>query len=106
MRRDARERRASDFADGKNAPVLDDARRALADVAEVSVREVPERTRARGYYQGVALRIDATLEDKTFEVADGGFVAWTQKLVGSAKEPCLISGFGMDRLALARMIQR
>ena len=29
------------------------------------------------------------------EIADGGFVDWTQQLLGNRKERLLISGFGM-----------
>jgi len=32
-------------------------------------------------------------------VADGGFVDWTQKLLSDRKERCLISGVGIERLA-------
>jgi len=34
-------------------------------------------------------------------VADGGHVDWTQQLVASRKERLMISGLGLDRLALA-----
>ena len=32
------------------------------------------------------------------EIADGGFVDWTQQLLGSKKERLLIAGFGMELL--------
>ena len=35
-------------------------------------------------------------------MADGGFVEWTAKLVGNGKECLLISGFGIERIALLR----
>jgi len=34
-------------------------------------------------------------------IADGGFVDWTQRLTGNRKERLLISGFGVDRLAIS-----
>ena len=33
------------------------------------------------------------------EVGDGGFVQWTQHLLGNRKERLLISGIGLDLLA-------
>jgi hypothetical protein len=33
------------------------------------------------------------------DVGDGGFVDWTQRLLGNRKERLLISGIGIDRLA-------
>jgi hypothetical protein len=66
------------------------------------VAEEPERERAHGYYQDGAIRIDVTFGSATFEVADGGLVDWTQQLVGSAKERMMISGIGVDRVAIAR----
>jgi hypothetical protein len=96
----------SDFADGAFASVLSAARVALAGMPGVDVVDVPERTRARGYYIGMAFRIDATAHGETFEIADGGFVDWTQKLVGSAKERCLVSGLGLDRLAMLHGVSK
>ena len=37
--------------------------------------------------------------DDRFDVTDGGFVDWTQRLVGSGNERLMISGIGLDRLA-------
>ncbi|MFI0799771.1 hypothetical protein [Amycolatopsis lurida] len=37
-----------------------------------------------------------------FPHGDGGFVDWTQRLVGNRKERTLISGVGVDRLAMVR----
>jgi len=33
-----------------------------------------------------------------WEIADGGFVDWTQRLLGNRKERLLISGFGLELL--------
>lgn len=92
----------SDFAGGGYAPVLAAARDRLGQFARVETVEVPERTRARGYYQGAAIRIEAEAGGESFEVSDGGFVDWTRALLGNAKERCLISGMGMDRVAMLR----
>jgi hypothetical protein len=90
----------SDFADGAYASVLSTARERLRGFRDVEVVDAPERTRARGYYLGAALRITAESGGEPLDLADGGFVDWTQKLLGSAKERCLISGLGLERLAL------
>lgn len=90
----------SDLTGGACDLVLEAGREALGRFPAVEVVDTPERTRGRGYYDGVALRIVATTSGESFEIADGGFVDWTRKLVASAKERCLISGLGMDRLAL------
>ena len=66
----------------------------------VEVVERADRPSGRGYYEGFCFKAFPTFQDTTFEVADGGFVDWTRKLVGSEKERSLISGIGLDRLAL------
>ncbi len=68
----------------------------------VTVLEDPERTRARSYYLQGAFEIDVRFGGTTFSAADGGLVDWTQHLVGSRKERLMISGIGVDRVALAR----
>jgi hypothetical protein len=47
------------------------------------------------------LRAHATFGDQTLEVADGGAVDWTRKLLADAKERLFISGIGIDRVALS-----
>ena len=91
----------SDFDDGRFASVIDAVRVDL-ESDSVEVVERPERPSGRGYYEGFCFKAFPTLGGDTFEVADGGFVDWTRKLVGSEKERVLISGVGLDRLALAR----
>ena len=51
-----------------------------------------------GYYMGVCFKIYAGVEDQDLEVADGGFVDWSQRLTGNRKERLLISDFDVDRL--------
>jgi hypothetical protein len=36
------------------------------------------------------------------QLADGGFVDWTQRLLGDAKERLLVSGVGSDRVCTLR----
>ncbi len=44
------------------------------------------------YYKGVNFKISVN----DIDIADGGFVDWTQKLLGNRKERLLISGTGID----------
>jgi hypothetical protein len=37
-----------------------------------------------------------------WEIADGGFVDWTQRLLENKKERLLISGFGLEMLVKSR----
>ncbi len=58
-----------------------------------------ERTSGRGYYRGLCFHIHALHPDgRRLELVDGGWVDWTQKLLGSAKERLVISGIGSERL--------
>ncbi|MFS8098427.1 hypothetical protein LFM09_14950 [Lentzea alba] len=52
-------------------------------------------SRQTGYYQGLCFKV---LRDGV-EIGDGGFVDWTQRLLGNRKERLLICGVGVDRLA-------
>jgi hypothetical protein len=93
---------------------LDDAAaRAVADVgaqfagaAGVRVTEAPERESGRAYYQYLCFKIFVTFPGQgdspgeVVEIADGGFTDWTARLLGDRKERLLISGHGLDRLAL------
>lgn len=54
------------------------------------------------YYQGINFKIYMATADEKIEIGDGGFVDWTQQMLGSKKERCLISGIGLDRLLLFR----
>ena len=74
---------------------------ALAHLGDrVAVREDPERSSGRGYYQFVCFKLFALGDHEPFEAGDGGFVDWTQRFVGSRKERVLIGGIGVDRLVL------
>jgi hypothetical protein len=52
------------------------------------------------YYKGINFKIYMHTSTETIEIGDGGFTDWTQKMLNSKKERCLISGIGMDRLLL------
>jgi len=70
-----------------------------AECAEVV--DAPERSSGRGYYTGLCFKVQADFGAGELEVGDGGFVDWTAKLLGNSKERLLISGYGIDRIALS-----
>jgi hypothetical protein len=50
-----------------------------------------------GYYQGPCFHIKATNDrGERFAIADGGFVNWTQQLLGDSKERLLTSAIGAE----------
>jgi hypothetical protein len=58
-----------------------------------------ERASGRDYYADVCFHVYATTPaGRELELVDGGAVDWTQKLLGNAKERCIISGIGSERL--------
>lgn len=87
--------------DPRYTPVADHVRDALAGKSTVDIVDDPDRPTGRGYYTGFCFKVFTTLGGERFELADGGFVDWTQSLLGNRKERLLISGVGIDRLAIA-----
>jgi hypothetical protein len=86
--------------EGVSEPLLAQTRGTLAGTPGLEVLDDPGRTTGRGYYTGMCYKIYATIADQRLEIADGGFVNWTQQLIGNRKERLLISGFGVDRLSV------
>jgi hypothetical protein len=82
--------------DPRFAVVADTVRDAFTE-STVDVTDDPDRKTGRGYYTGLCFKV---FTDGT-ELADGGFVDWTQALLGNRKERLMISGIGLDRLATA-----
>jgi hypothetical protein len=78
------------------AVVVDAVRAALPDVTVV---DYPDRESGRDYYTGFAFQAVLVDDTRRFDVADGGFVNWTQRLLGNRKERLLTTGIGIDRLA-------
>lgn len=68
-------------------------------VSAAEVLDDQERSSGHGYYTGLCYKVWASFDDEMSELADGGFVDWTQELLGNRKERLLISGVGIDRLA-------
>jgi hypothetical protein len=91
----------TDFSGGRSKSILDPVRDALAGFDAVTCVDDPDRTNGRGYYDDFCFKVHAAFGGSAFETSDGGIVDWTQRLVGSAKERCFISGMGLDRIALA-----
>lgn len=50
------------------------------------------------YYKGIQFKVIIKRKDQALEIADGGFVDWTQQLLSNHKERLLISGFGLEWL--------
>jgi hypothetical protein len=84
-------------------PVLEAVAGTFASDDRTEVAYDPERSAGRDYYEAACFKIHVLRpEEGPMEVADGGFVAWTQQLLASRKERLLISGIGVERLALSR----
>ena len=77
----------------------------MHEVAADEVVRDPDRPNGAGYYEGLCFKVFATFAGETLELGDGGVVDWTQQLVGSQKECCVISGVSVERLAMV-MTQR
>ena len=81
----------------------------MGDVADLvraampglDIRDRPDREAGRAYYDRMCFKAYASSAGQPFEIADGGLVDWTQRLVPSRKERLMISGLGVERLALA-----
>jgi hypothetical protein len=50
------------------------------------------------YYQIIQFKTFITVRKQEFEIADGGFVDWSQKLANNRKERMLTSGIGIELL--------
>ena len=87
-----------------SAPRLADAAEALlarvrTEFAGVDAALNPTRTQGRGYYKTLCFWIEGVMDDaEPMQLADGGCVDWTQRLLSDAKERLVISGVGSDRI--------
>jgi hypothetical protein len=88
------------------AEILAAVQQEFTGQAGVLVADAPERESGRAYYRCLCFKINATFASaegaisEPVEIGDGGFVDWTAKLLGNRKERLLISGHGLDRLAI------
>jgi hypothetical protein len=69
--------------------------------AEIDIVEDESRLENQ-YYQGIQFKIYIDLNGSEAEVADGGFVDWSQKLLGNKKEKMIISAIGLAPLLSLR----
>jgi hypothetical protein len=82
------------------------AQEEFAGVAGVQLVDAPERESGRAYYRCLSFQVSVRFADpegalsEPVEIGDGGFTDWTAKLLGNRKERLLISGYGLDRLAI------
>ncbi|GLZ29415.1 hypothetical protein Lesp02_16050 [Lentzea sp. NBRC 105346] len=81
------------FFDDRFRPLLDEVRSRVDRV----VVEDPARELGRGYYDGFCFKVFRG----GVEIGDGGLVDWTRRLLADRKERMLISGIGVDRLAVS-----
>jgi hypothetical protein len=80
--------------------VADAVREALGDLRGATVVDDPDRRSGRNYYTGFCFKVYVQDGDVWIDLADGGLVDWTQKLLQNRKERLVISGLGMERLAV------
>ncbi|MGH2809129.1 MAG: hypothetical protein ACRDKT_17835 [Actinomycetota bacterium] len=66
---------------------------------EIEVGFDQDREAARNYYDDIAFSVEVRGPEHELAIVDGGFVMWTQKLLGNNKERLLISGVGTELLA-------
>jgi len=76
-------------------PLIDRLMEYLSPYFEVSREDAPP---ANDYYKGIQFKMIIELAGGEKEIADGGFVDWTQQLLEDRKERFLIGGFGLDFL--------
>lgn len=68
-----------------------------AELSPIEVR-VDDGAAENNYYHGVQFKVVINKNGRDFEIADGGLVDWTQKLLNDRKERYCISGFGLELL--------
>ena len=65
--------------------------------ANIQVSFDPHREAAKNYYGDICFRINLTNKSgESFDLVDGGFTDWTQKLLSNDKERLLTSGLGTE----------
>ena len=78
--------------------------RSIIELVKTELPDVPltlnSDSEENNYYKGIHFSVYMHKDNESIEIGDGGFVDWTQKMTGSGKERCLISGIGIDRLLI------
>jgi hypothetical protein len=93
----------TDFsAEGKSSPLIEQVCDKVNKNFPATVCDADQqRTSGRGYYVNLCFHIYfANTAGQYVEVGDGGVVDWTQKLLSNAKERCITSGIGSDRVCV------
>jgi hypothetical protein len=70
----------------------------LSDTFPELVVKIEPETSNNNYYNGIQFKTVIIVKGQEIEIADGGFVDWTQKLLNNRKERLCISGFGLELL--------
>jgi histidyl-tRNA synthetase len=70
-----------------------------AALPDVDVVDDPDRAAGTGYYAGFCYKASTVRDGVRKEIADGGVLDWTQRLLGNRKERLVTSGLGIDDLA-------
>jgi hypothetical protein len=83
---------------GRGDAVLRLIEHAFLDSDDAHVVRDPARQAGRGYYEGICFKIRASFQFDELEVSEGGFTAWTRRLLSDRKERLCISASGGDRL--------
>jgi hypothetical protein len=89
----------ADTSDGQR--LLESVRNRWAGESNVRVEQDPKRLTLQRYYRRACFKINAVIAGRAIEFGDGGFTDWTERLLDDRHERLLISGAGLDRLALA-----
>lgn len=61
---------------------------------------IKEPNKENRYYKGLQFTVITNINGREYYIGDGGFVDWSQQLLGSKKERMIISAIGLDRLLL------
>ena len=81
-------------------PVGAGVRDVVGEIRDATVIDRPEREAGRVYYDRMCFKVFAVAGSERFEIADGGLVDWTQRLLQTRKERLMIGGLGVERLAM------
>jgi len=67
-----------------------------ADLPDFKVTLTGKPGDDNAYYKGLQYKVDIYIKGRPYEIADGGFVDWTQQLLQNRKERMFSTGFGFD----------
>lgn len=68
----------------------------LLRLPDLDIEIVDKPEKEISYYKGIQYKTDIKWNNNTFEIADGGFVDWTQQILQNRKERFLIGGIGFE----------